>query len=178
MEDKILNLVRGKSLLAPADLEIAKVIIPSKIVKETKKQLLSFSRGKEHFEGVVYWAGKENKKGLLVTKVMVPKALATPVSFQVKALENARIASVLVKESLQIIAQVQTRPWGADVTCSILDEEVGFMPHEGLVLIIVRDYATKGIIPLIEQAGVYVFRQGSFLRLSGEQVIKFFKLTS
>lgn len=176
MQDKISKLVRGKSLLAPSSLEIPKIIIPSKIVKETKKELLSFSRGKEHFEGVVYWVGKEDKEGLLITKVITPRAKATPVSFQVSALENARIVSSLVKKGWQIIAQVQSRAFGADITCSVWDEEIGFMPHEGLVLIIVRDYAENGLIPLEEQTGIYVFRQGSFLRLSSSQVQKFFKL--
>jgi len=178
MEDRILKLVRGKQLLAPADLEIPKVIIPSKIIKETKKQLLSFSRGKEHFEGVVYWVGKETPQGFLVTEVVAPRAMMTPVSFRVAAEENARIMTELVKKGEQIIAQVHSHPPGADLNHRLTEEEMGFLPFEGLVSIVVGDYGTEGLLPLSEKTAVFLFKKGDFDKLPVGEIKSHFVVTS
>lgn len=174
MDDKIIALEKDRSLLATEEMGLPTVIVPRQIIDETQKLLLGFSKGKERFEGVVYWAGKETDKGLLVMEAIPPRAFATPVSFRVSAEENARIMADLVKKNCRIIAQVSSRP-GMDTTYSLFDEETGFLPYEGMITVIVGNYGLDGLLPLARN-GVYVFHWGSFFRLTKEQTEKHFML--
>ncbi len=172
--DSSIDLVKGREFRSAAEADLPTIIIPKRIIEETQKGLLSFSKGDEHYEGVVYWAGKEEKGSLIVSRVVVPRAAATPVSFRVEALENAGIIASLQKEGLLLIAQVHTHP-SLDVGNRPAEEEMGFFPYEGLLSLVVPGYGLDGLLPLTD-SGVYLYHEGGFLRLSDEQVEKHFRL--
>ncbi len=172
--DREITLTKGRKLCLAEEVDLPSVVIPENILKETEKGLLSFSKGDEHYEGIVYWAGKEERGSLLVSRVVVPRAASTPVSFRVEALENSRIIASLQKEGLILIAQVHTHP-SLDVGNRPAEEEMGFFPYEGLFSLVVPGYGLDGLLPLTD-SGVYLYHEGDFLRLSDEQVEKHFKL--
>jgi hypothetical protein len=154
------------------------VFVPRDVIQETEKLFLSFAKGDERFEGVVYWVGKETAEGLLVTGVVAPRAMMTPVSFRVNAEENARIMTKLVKKGEQIIAQVSSRPPGNDLQHRLSEEEMGFLPFEGLVSIVVSDYGTEGLLPLAEKTAVFLFKKGNFDKLPAGEIKSHFVVTS
>lgn len=160
-----------------SDLIPPMVYIPQEIVKETQDLLLSFSGEGQMRKGVVYWAGTETKQGLFVAKAIAPRAAATPISFRVEAVENARIIAELQKQNLQLIAQVHSHPNGADLYHRMTELETGFLPFEGLFSLVVRDYAVNGLLPLVEKTGVFYYWRGRFLRLTDQQVEAYLRVT-
>ncbi|MGI5826470.1 MAG: hypothetical protein ACOX50_03590 [Patescibacteria group bacterium] len=175
--DQIVALTKGREFKTAQGLEFPQIIASPEILEETKKKLLSFSKEDEFFEGVVYWVGKETPQGLLVTEVVVPKATVTPVSFRVTSFENARIITELVKKGLQLIAQVHSHPNRLGVEHNLFEEEMGFMPYDGLFSIVVANYAKDGLLPLVENTGIYIYSKNDFLRLTEEQINSCFKLS-
>jgi hypothetical protein len=154
------------------------VFIPQSVIQETEKLFLSFTKDSERFEGVVYWVGKETAKGLLVTEVVAPRAMMTPVSFRVSAEENARIMTELVKKGEQIISQLSSRPPGNDLQHRLTEEEMGFLPFEGLVSIVVSDYGTEGLLPFSEKIAVFLFKKGMFEKLPASEIESYLVVTS
>ena len=152
------------------------VLIPRSVVLETERLFLGFAKDSERFEGVVYWVGKETPEGFLVTEAVAPRAMMTPVSFRVNAEENARIMTKLVKKGEQIIAQVSSRPPGSDLRHHLTEEEMGFLPFEGLISVVVSDYGAEGLLPLSEKTAVFLFEKGKFVKLPTQQVTRIFKL--
>jgi hypothetical protein len=154
------------------------VSIPRSIIQETERLFLSFSKGNERFEGVVYWVGKETPEGFLVTEAIAPRAMMTPVSFRVSAEENARIMTELVKKGEQIINQISSRPPGNDLQHRLSEEEMGFLPFEGLISIVVSDYGVEGLFPLSEKTAVFLFWKGEFVKLPASEIDSHFVVSS
>lgn len=157
-------------------LTISVVRVPRAIVEQTKDSLLSFSLPGQLLEGIVYWAGIETDQGLFVTEAIVPRAAATPISFRVSALENARIITMLQAKGLQLIAQVHSHPNGVELTQSLSVPEVGFLPFEGFFSLVVKDYAVDGLLPFKEKVGIFYFQSGRFNRLTDSQREAYFRV--
>ncbi len=174
--DQIVSLTKGKEFRTAQGLKIPQIIVSANILEETPKKLLSFSRSAEFFEGIVYWVGKETADGLLVTEVVVPKATVTPVSFRVSSFENARIMTELVKKGLQLIAQVHGHHSRLGVEHSLFEEEMGFMPYDGLISIVVANYGKNGLLPLTQNTGIYIYEKDNFARLTNQQVETNFRI--
>lgn len=176
MNDRIVGLTKGKKITSKKDLAIPVVYIPQEVIDQTKDMLLSYSIHGQMLEGIVYWAGTETEQGLFVTHALTPRAITTPVSFRVSALENARVISSLQEMGLQLIAQVHSHPNGADVNHIITEPEMGFMPFEDFFSIVVKDYAVDGLLPLTEKIGAYIFQEGNFIRLSDKQIQAYLRI--
>lgn len=174
MDDKIVELVRGRQYFENPDLVLPELHVSKGVVEKTKKALASFSVP-EPKEGVVYWVGKRGKGKLTVNEVIVPKAVLTPTSFRVSSFENARIIGELQKKGLELIAQVSTRPAGSDLSISLADNEMGFLPFEGLFFIFVADYGLEGMLPWEERTGIYLYRHHQFFRLTCKQLKELIK---
>jgi len=160
----------GKRIASLSDLKLPVVYVPQEVIEETQKLLLSFSGQKQMRKGIVYWVGTETEQGLFVTQAIAPRAAATPISFRVEAVENARIVAELQKQGLQLIAQVHSHPNGVEVDHFITEPEMGFLPFEGFFSLVVRDYATNGLLPLTEKTGIFYYWKGRFLRLTDQQI--------
>ncbi len=167
--DQLTTLIKGRQFSVSEKINLPPIVVSKKILEETKKGLLSFAKGEELFEGLVYWVGVENDQGFQVTRVIVPRAMATPVSFRVNAEENARIMAELVKKNEQIIAQVSSRPPGDSLQHSLIEEEMGFLPFEGMISLLVANYGQEGLLPLAEETAVFVYTQGDFISLPKEK---------
>ena len=176
MNDQLTGLIKGKEFKVVKNISLPQILVPRKILEETQKQLLSFSRDKEFFEGIVYWAGKKAGRRFLVTEVVLPKATVTPVSFRVSSFENARIMANLVKRGMQLIAQVHSHPARLGLNYNLLEEEIGFPPHNGFFSLVVGSYAQEGLLPLAEKTGVYLYGKNAFARLNNKQIQSCFKI--
>jgi hypothetical protein len=174
MKDEIIELVRGKQYLTDENLKISSISFSDAIFEKTQDLLLGFSQTDERREGIVYWVGEKTEKESIIKDVWVPRAQTTSTSFRVSSFENAAIVAQLLSKGWEIIAQVSSRPIGSDVSISLQDEEIGFLPFQSMISIIVRDYGLEGLKPLSEKTGVYVFKDTNFIRLSSAQIEKFF----
>ncbi|MCL5090390.1 MAG: hypothetical protein M1514_00075 [Patescibacteria group bacterium] len=169
------NLVNRSPVEADQNLSLPKVFISDDIITETEALLLSYTKAKENHEGLVYWAARNKNDNFEVIKAIAPRAVTTAVSFRVNSLDNAQIITELNKDELVLIAQLHTHPFGSQLIHSLTEEEIGFMPFEGMFSIIVPDYGQEGILPL-EENGIFIFHNGDFQRLSLQQVQSLFKI--
>jgi hypothetical protein len=174
MDDKIIRLVKGKQYFEDLDLVLPTVLISKTLIKKTEEGLTTFP--KEPNESVVYWAGERKDNELLVKEVIIPKASTSPISFRVNSFENARIMNDLMVKNMELLAQISTRPLGADLTISLSDNEMGFLPFEGMIYIFVANYALEGITPFSQKTAVYLVKGSQHVRFSKEQIQKFFEI--
>ncbi len=104
--------------------------------------------------------------------------MMTPVSFRVSAEENARIMTELLKKGEQIVCQISSRPPGNDLQHRLSEEEMGFLPFEGLISIIVADYGAEGLLPLSEKTAVFLFKKSKFEKLPASEIESYLVVAS
>jgi hypothetical protein len=156
-------------------IQMPKVYITDEVIKKTKDLLLSYSKQGEYHEGIAYWVGKNTSQGVFILGALTPKAQTTYGSVRVGIVENAQVVSQINKMDLQLVAQIHSHPFRCGVGHSEGDDHMIFMPFEGLISIVVKDYALNGLFPLTK-TGVHLFYEGEFVRLSDQQVDTFFKI--
>ncbi|MBI5021130.1 MAG: Mov34/MPN/PAD-1 family protein [Ignavibacteriales bacterium] len=142
------------------------------VIKQSIDSFLKFGLSDKPHEGIVYWAGKRDPKGVIVIRCLTPNAKTAWGSFQTSAQANAEIIKILCKEHLELIGQVHTHP-GKFVGHSDGDDQLALMPYEGFLSIVVPQYARGGMLPLTK-CGVHVFENGYFRRLGSVEIKKTF----
>ncbi len=154
---------------------VPSVCISEEVLSRTKGLLLSYSQANKYHEGIVYWAGRSSQQHLIVSTALTPQAQTTPESVNIGIIENAQVVAEINRLGLQIIAQVHSHPFQCGEGHSEGDSHMIFMPFEGLLSIVVKDFALDGLFP-ITRTGVHIFHNGQFVRLSSQQVETHFKV--
>jgi hypothetical protein len=145
--------------------------LTSPVVDETLAVLRSFGTSKRPHEGVALWGGIETTQAKFVTTVIRPDAETGPGFFRIPHEAAARIGPAMRKAGVVYIAQVHSHPTYCSVDHSDGDDRDAFLKFQGLLSIVVPDYA-RGQSPLrpFEQCGVHLFEGEGFRRLSDETV--------
>lgn len=151
-----------------------KVFIARQVISESAHHL---RKAKDEFsahENILYWAGKSSADGWLLTTCIAPVATTTWGSYSTTSTENARVVKFLAENNLELLCQVHSHPAGS-VGHSAGDDGGAFMPFENFLSIVVPHYGRKGVLPLT-QCGIHRFRDGSFIRLSKQEVEETFSI--
>lgn len=164
---------RKKNSSLRKELTIPLVMVAEEVIARTKGLLLSYSEPKEHHEGIVYWAGLNTTEGIIILAAISPKATTTSGSVNVGVMENSQVVSAVNDLGLQMVAQVHSHPFDCGVSHSTGDNDMVFMPYEGLLSIVVGDYGLGGLLPL-SRNGVHIFHDGRWIGLSDKQVEEHF----
>jgi hypothetical protein len=148
--------------------------IAAGVVARTRTLLCGSGTTSERHEGVVYWAGRHVGDQLFVLTCLQPFAATTAGSFSTSARSNAEAIVTMARSEVTLLAQVHSHPgWLVDHSGG--DDRDALMPFEGLLSIIVPNYAQDGLLPLTK-CGVHVFTQSRFKRLTVDEVTSRFRV--
>lgn len=147
--------IRGRFVLADDLLDVS-------------RSALAVGHGELPTEGIAYWAGRERDGTSYLLTAIVPRARREPqrvVADEDAIGEAARTARWL---QLGILAQVHSHP-GRDVRHSDGDDEMVLMPFEGMLSIVLPEYAGQPVD--LSTIGMHQFQDGRWVWLSRESVI-------
>lgn len=106
-------------------------------------------------EGVAFLLGHTDGTRSLGLQAVRPRAVTTPGSFHVPAVEMARVIQAAGRLDLQVIAQVHTHP--GDAYHSDGDEDGANIGFDGFVSVVIPDYG--GRLPSLEGSAIYHFNR-------------------
>jgi len=143
---------------------IGKLIVAEHCLKPTLTALNS-SRGVNGtpHEGLVLWLGRTVGNSTLVLSVGCPNLVSTPGSVRVDENEIGRITRLAKSKMLGIVAQVHSHP-SLDTRHSDGDDQLIFMPFEGMFSLVVADYGNGGLT-LEDGVGVHQYQGGRWVQI-------------
>ncbi|HEX2879780.1 MAG TPA: Mov34/MPN/PAD-1 family protein [Polyangiaceae bacterium] len=121
----------------------------------------------QRHEGLVFWAGRVVGRDSYVLAAIVPDCEHAP--YRVFASEAAMgaVARVARQAHLGVVAQVHSHP-GSDTRHSDGDDEMIFMPFEGMFSLVVAGYGDGSLLPE-EGAGLHQFQDGLWVKVSADE---------
>jgi proteasome lid subunit RPN8/RPN11 len=141
-----------------------RLVVTEAVVKATIRALRTFVGGDgEPHEGLVYWAGRIVGVDTYALAVVVPECKHGPLGVLADAGAMGTVAEEARAYRLAIIAQVHSHP-GDDTRHSDGDDELVFMPFEGMFSLVVARYG-KGAIEPQEGAGLHQFQDGRWVEI-------------
>lgn len=151
-------------------------LLSDQIIQKTTQVLQEYASIETSHEGFVYWCGNITSKESTITTVIAPKTSSSYGRVSTSHSSNFEFIKELNQRGLVHIAQVHSHPtdW---VDHSEGDDNWAPFRSEGLISIVVPNFGTTGMIPL-QKCGVHRFENGSFHRLSNNDVKRHFKISS
>lgn len=104
-------------------------------------------------EGVALLLGRGDAAVKIALHTVRPVATTSAGSFQISAVEMARVIAVASRLDLEIVAQVHTHP--GEAYHSQGDEEGARIRYDGYISLVIPDYGVR--LPRLDQAAVYSF---------------------
>lgn len=136
---------------------------------EALERLLPTYRGVDGpHEGICFLCGYETATLTLYTTAISPDADHGPGHVRCSEEAIAAVTKTARAHGLGLLAQVHSHPTGA-TGHSLGDDEMVFMPFEGMLSIVVPDYARFGVRPL-HSLGVHQYQNGRWLICSRESI--------
>lgn len=133
------------------------------------ERLLPTYRGVDgSHEGIAFLAGFEMPGLTLFTTVFAPDADHGWGHVRCSEAQVSAVTQAAHAEGLGVLAQVHTHPSGG-TGHSWGDDEMVLMPYEGMLSIVVPQYAAFGVHPLYS-LGVHQFQEGRWVLCSTESV--------
>jgi proteasome lid subunit RPN8/RPN11 len=121
-----------------------------------------------HHEGICFLCGYETATATLYTTAIAPNADHGPGHVRCSEQDIAAVTKAAREHRLGLLAQVHSHPSGS-ASHSLGDDEMVFMPFEGMLSIVVPDYGRFGIQPL-GSLGVHQFQDGRWVLCTRESV--------
>ena len=125
-------------------------------------------------EGIGFLCGLETDRATVLTTAIAPEADHGLGHVRCRDLQVAQAVKIGSRLGVGLIAQVHTHP-GASTSHSYGDDDMIFMPFEGMLSIVVPHYAHYGLRPL-DSLGVHQFQDGRWRLMSRESVCEGFLL--
>lgn len=126
-------------------LELRQIIIPLKCIEEAYDHMRKM--GKQGFEGVALFAGKEVGERFMVDRTLVPKQIALSIEYgllySVPGEELHRLNVFLYENNLSLIAQIHSHP--KEAFHSETDDAFPIVTTVGCVSIVVPNFASGDI---------------------------------
>jgi len=150
--------LRGRFLLAAA------------VVAETERLLPTYRGPLGDHEGIVFWLGREFEDLALFTTAIAPQAETSPGRVNCTREQMAEAVEAARDLSLGLLAQVHSHPrdW---IEHSVGDDEMVFMPYEGMLSIVVPWYGRNPMWPLAN-LGVHQYQDGGWVRAEPASVTR------
>jgi proteasome lid subunit RPN8/RPN11 len=141
--------LRGRFLLAEAALA------------ETERLLPTYRDSQGDHEGIVFWLGRQLDDLTVLTTALAPNAITSPGSVECSREQMAEAVDVAARRGLGLLAQVHSHPSG---WCehSLGDDEMIFMPYEGMLSVVAPRYGRTGMRPLAG-IGVHQHQDGRWV---------------
>lgn len=112
-------------------------------------------------EGLLFWAGRRVDDVTCVFTAITPASTRQPLGVATDEVAMGDASRTARSLHLGIVGQVHTHP-GSDVRHSDGDDDLAFMPFEGMLSIVVPSYGRRGLLPL-DGLGVHQFQDGRFV---------------
>lgn len=142
--------------------------IAQPIVTFTDQILKDYGRQKGGCEGLVYWAGIAVGNDHWITAAYAPRIKSFWGGFVTTHTANASFVDFVSNYGLRYLCQVHSHP-SKCVNHSKTDDEKSAFRREGLISIVVPNYAQRGLMPL-PTCGIHRFAGDTFLRLSDKYI--------
>lgn len=165
----LINFKRSKRL-TPKDQIIYNV--SHKVVSSTIEVLNEY--GSISHEGLVYWAGYQDKHNVKITTVIAPETESAESRVTVPSKSNFYVVKTLSKNRILHIGQVHSHP-GSWVDHSYGDDEWASFKRHGLLSLVVPRYCMEGMLPF-HKCGIHRFVEDKFLRLSDRYIKQHFRI--
>ena len=150
----------------PTGLLLGNFLLAEQVLSETEAILRSFRGADGPHEGIAFWGGLESGETTLFTTAVAPRAEHTAGSVRCDEVAMREVIRALRGYGLGLLAQVHSHP-GSDARHSYGDDEMIFMPFEGMLSIVVPEYAREGISPLTS-CEVHQFQGGKWVLCEGD----------
>ena len=136
---------------------------------EALERLLPTYRGPDGpHEGISFLCGYETPATTLYLTAVAPEADHGRGHVRCSEEAIAAVTNAAREQGLGLLAQVHSHPTGA-AGHSLGDDEMVFMPFEGMLSIVVPDYAHFGLRPL-DSLGVHQYRDGHWVLCTSDSV--------
>jgi proteasome lid subunit RPN8/RPN11 len=148
------------------------VVVPTSVLAETQAALKRFcgAAGDRH-EGLVFWAGRVVEGVSYVLTSIVPNCEHAPCRVFADERTMGAVARAARREQLGIVAQVHSHP-GNDTRHSDGDDDMIFMPFEGMFSLVVARYGDGSMLP-DDGAGLHQFQDGLWVKVApGQRVLR------
>lgn len=119
-------------------------------------------------EGICFLCGYETTTATVYVTAIAPTADHGRGHVRCSEQDILAVTSTAREHGLGLLAQVHSHPSGL-TGHSYGDDEMVFMPFEGMLSIVVPDYAHHGLLPL-DSLGVHQYQQGRWILCSRESV--------
>jgi proteasome lid subunit RPN8/RPN11 len=146
---------------------VGRLVVSEVVLRCTSDLLLAAGYRTPSHEGLVWWLGREIDADTLVMACIRPTCSSGP-QF-VRADEWAAGAAARAARALRlgIVAQVHSHP-GPDTRHSDGDDDLVFMPHNGMFSLVVGNYGSGSMLPQ-EGAGLHQFQGGRWVQIHQEE---------
>lgn len=138
-------------------------LVVSAVVLDATQRALAEVRSEVPHESLVWWLGRKVGDDTVVVSLIRPHTDSTPQSVMVSEVA-AGVASRRAREfGLGVVAQIHTHP-GTDLRHSDGDDELIFMPFEGMFSIVVAEYG-RGRLDSPKGFSAHQFQDGRWVLL-------------
>jgi proteasome lid subunit RPN8/RPN11 len=140
------------------------LVVNDNVIKRTQEALRAFSdaTGERH-EGLVFWAGRNIGTHIYVLAAIVPQCDHGPFRVVADRSQMGAVARAARKLGLGIVSQVHSHP-GDDTRHSDGDDELVFMPFEGMFSLVIGDYGDGSFDPN-KGAGLHQYQNGEWIQV-------------
>jgi hypothetical protein len=136
-------------------------LITDGVLAETERLLPTYRSADEDHEGIVFLLGCESEELTVLTTALAPEAETAPGRVHCSAEQMSAAIGAARAAGLGLLAQVHSHPHGW-AKHSLGDDEMVFMPYEGMLSIVVPWYGRVGLRPL-QNLGVHQFQDGRWV---------------
>ncbi len=133
-----------------------KFLLQTDLLAATEAALRTFRGPEGPHEGIVFWGGRDMEGFTLFTTAVIPHAKHTKGSVQCDEVAIREIVHALRPHGLGLLAQIHSHP-GGDARHSLGDDDMIFLPFEGMLSIVVPWYGRDGMHPL-STCGIHQFQ--------------------
>lgn len=156
----------------PLKISIGNLIVTEQCLIRTK-QVLKESKspaGKSH-EGLAFWLGRTVGSSTLVLSVGIPAVQSEPFRVRVAEEHVGALARTARSHGLGIVAQIHSHP-GADTRHSEGDDQLVFMPFEGMFSLVVANFGEGSLLPR-DGAGLHQYQENQWVKVtnSGAMIV-------
>jgi proteasome lid subunit RPN8/RPN11 len=140
------------------------LVVNENVISHTQYALRAFGDGiEERHEGLVFWAGKNIGTSSYVLAAIVPECEHEPFRVVANPSQMGDAARAARKLGLGLISQVHSHP-GSDTRHSDGDDELVFLPYEGMFSLVVGNYGDGSLNPN-EGAGLHQYQNGEWVQV-------------
>lgn len=146
------------------------LVVTETVINDTQQALRAFggANGERH-EGLVFWAGKNIGTSSYVLSAIVPECEHEPFRVVASPSQMGDAARAARELGLGLISQIHSHP-DLDTRHSDGDDELVFMPYDGMFSLVVGNYGDGSLDPN-EGAGLHQYQNGEWVQVENAAAV-------